>query len=85
MKFDLKTSSIARVAGNGKSGFTGNGGDALAATLAGPKSVSVGHDGKVYLADTESHSIRFYDPATKTLNVLIGDGVKATVPMAMIF
>ena len=58
LKLDLKSRTLRRVAGTGKKGFTGNGGPALQATLSGPKGISIAPNGNVYLADTESHTIR---------------------------
>jgi DNA-binding beta-propeller fold protein YncE len=77
-RFDLKAGTVHHLAGTGESGFTGNGGPALKATLSGPKGLSVGHDGNVYLADTESHSVRMIDlsQAPPTLEILLGDGKK---------
>ncbi len=77
---DPKASTLRRVAGTGKSGFTGNGGPALAATLAGPKCVALDPVGNVYLADTESHSIRYLDVKKGTLEVLVGNGKKGDGP-----
>ena len=79
-KLDLKAGTVHHVAGTGKSGFTGNGGPAKLATLSGPKGVSVGPDGKVYLADTESHSIRVVDPRAGTIDLLCGTGQKGDGP-----
>ena len=67
---------IRRVAGTGKQGFTGNGGPALDATLSGPKGLAVGPDGNVYLADTESHSVRMIDVKRGTLELIAGTGEK---------
>lgn len=77
---DPAAGTLKRVAGTGKSGFSGNGGPALQATLAGPKGVSLGPDGNVYLADTESHSIRYLDVKRGTIEVLVGDGKKGDGP-----
>jgi DNA-binding beta-propeller fold protein YncE len=77
---DPKANTIKRMAGTGKSGFTGNGGSALSATLAGPKGVALDATGNVYLADTESHSIRYLDVQRGTLEVLIGNGKKGDGP-----
>jgi sugar lactone lactonase YvrE len=74
-ELDLKAGTIHRKAGTGKKGFEGNGGPALAATLSGPKGVAVAPSGKVYLADTENHSIRMFDPAAGTLHLMVGTGV----------
>ena len=71
---DPIANSIKRVAGTGKSGFTGHGGPAIEATLSGPKCVSLDADGNVYLADTESHTIRYIDIKKGTLELLVGDG-----------
>ena len=79
-KLDLKTQTIHHVAGTGKQGFTGNGGPSLLATLSGPKGLSVGPDGRVYLADTESHSIRVIDPLRGTIDLIAGTGQKGDGP-----
>jgi len=67
-RFDLKKNRIDHIAGTGASGFTGNGGPAKEAKLAGPKGISIFGD-KVYLADTESHTVRMID-LSKTPAVL---------------
>jgi sugar lactone lactonase YvrE len=69
-----------RVAGTGEQGFTGNGGPALDATLSGPKGVAVGPGGNVYLADTESHSIRMIDVKRETLELVAGTGERGDGP-----
>jgi streptogramin lyase len=79
-RLDLATRTIHHVAGTGKKGFAGNGGPALAATLAGPKGLSIGPDGNVYLADTESHSIRMIDVAKGTTELVAGTGEKGDGP-----
>ncbi len=80
LKLDTNTGKLFRVAGTGKSGFTGNGGPAKEATLSGPKCVALDKRGNVYLADTESHSIRMIDVQKNTLELLVGDGQKADGP-----
>lgn len=80
-RIDMRAGTIHHVAGTGKKGFTGNGGPAKLATLSGPKGVSVSPvDGNVYLADTESHSIRFIDLKTGNLELLAGTGEKGDGP-----
>jgi streptogramin lyase len=80
-RLDPKAGTLHHVAGaGGKPGFAGNGGPAKAAVLGGPKGVSIAPDGRVYLADTESHSIRYYDPAKQTIEVLAGTGQKGDGP-----
>ncbi|MFT3866884.1 MAG: hypothetical protein QM715_00165 [Nibricoccus sp.] len=75
-RFDLKTGKIWLVAGNGQKGFTGNGGPAREATLSGPKGLALDRDGNVWLADTESHSVRMIDTRTGKLELIAGAGVK---------
>ena len=77
---DPKADTIRRVAGTGKSGFTGNGGPALDAMLAGPKCVALDAVGNVYLADTDSHSIRYLNVKKNTIEVLVGNGKKGDGP-----
>jgi streptogramin lyase len=73
-RLDLKKGTIHHEAGTGKRGFSGNGGLAKLATLSGPKGIAVGPKGNVYLADTESHSVRMIDRATGKLELIAGDG-----------
>ncbi|MCC6356484.1 MAG: hypothetical protein IT577_21565 [Verrucomicrobiae bacterium] len=80
LQLDPRSGVMRHVAGTGKSGFTGNGGPAREAALAGPKGVSLGKEGNVYLADTESHSIRYIDAKKGTLEVLVGNGQKGDGP-----
>lgn len=80
LRLDPKTNTMKRVAGTGKSGFTGNGGPALQATLSGPKGLCLDSAGNVYLADTESHSIRYLDIKKGTLEQLVGNGKEGDGP-----
>lgn len=79
-RLDLKKNLIHHIAGTGQSGFTGNGGPAKEATLSGPKGISIGPGGNVYLADTESHSIRMIDLITGTLDLIAGTGERGDGP-----
>jgi DNA-binding beta-propeller fold protein YncE len=75
-ELNLKAGTIHRKAGAGKKGFDGDGGPALTATFSGPKGIAVASSGKVYLADTENHSIRMIDPAAGTIHLIAGTGVR---------
>ena len=79
-KFDLKAGRIHHVAGSGKKGFTGNGGPAKQATLSGPKGIAVAPDGNIFLADTESHSVRMIDVKKGTMELVAGTGEKGDGP-----
>lgn len=82
-RIDMKSATLHHVAGTGKPGFTGNGGPAKDATIAGPKGIALSPDGKlIYLADTETHSVRAID-LTKTppvLQLIAGDGTRGDGP-----
>ena len=80
LRLDPAAGTIQRAAGIGKAGFTGNGGPALLATLSGPKGVALHPNGDVYLADTESHSIRYLNRQEGTLEVLLGNGARGSDP-----
>jgi streptogramin lyase len=75
-RFNLKAGTIHHVAGTGKPGFTGNGGPAKEATLSGPKGIAIDADGNVWLADTESHSVRRFNARTGNLELMAGTGTK---------
>ena len=79
-KFDLKAGKIQHIAGTGKKGFTGHGGPAKEATLSGPKGIAVAPNGNVYLADTESHSVRMVDMKRGTLELIAGTGTEGEGP-----
>lgn len=49
---------ITTVAGNGQSGFSGDGGNAAQAQLDGAQGIAVAEDGSVYIADYFNHRIR---------------------------
>jgi len=79
-KLDLKQGTLHHVAGSGAQGFTGNGGPAKVATLSGPKGLSVGPNGNIYLTDTESHSIRMINVRKQTLELIAGTGRRGDGP-----
>ena len=79
-QFDMDTGILHHRAGTGKKGFGGHGGPAKDATLSGPKGLSIGPAGRVYLADTESHSVRMLDPFTTHLELIAGNGSRGDGP-----
>ncbi len=79
-RFDLEKRTIHHVAGTGEKGFTGNGGPAREATLSGPKGIALDAAGNVWLADTESHSVRLVDATTGRLELIAGTGEKGDGP-----
>lgn len=69
------------VAGTGESGFSGNGGPAKSAKLKGPKGIAIDAKGNVWLADTESHSVRRIDGVTGIIDVVAGTGEEGDGPV----
>jgi sugar lactone lactonase YvrE len=65
---------IRTVAGTGKAGFSGDGGDALRAQFNGPKHLCVDRNGDVLIADTENHVIRKYLPREGKILSIAGTG-----------
>lgn len=73
---------ISTVAGNGKAGYSGDGGLAVSASLGGlgngyadsygPLGVAVGAAGSIYIADTYNYRIR--QVANGTINTIAGNG-----------
>ena len=63
----------------GKSGPATDG-SAAAATMRGPKYVTMDAKGNVLILDTENHCLRLFDPAKQTIRTIVGNGKKgATV------
>jgi DNA-binding beta-propeller fold protein YncE len=73
-KIDLESKRISHIAGTGEKGYTGDGGPAVAAKLSGPKGVSLAPGGALYIADTESHTIRRIDLKTGIITTVVGTG-----------
>ena len=79
-RLDLEAGTLHHLAGTGKKGFTGNGGPARKATLSGPKGIALAPNGDIYLADTESHTVRAIRADSRILEVVIGDGQRGDGP-----
>jgi DNA-binding beta-propeller fold protein YncE len=63
---------------SGAKGGSGDGGDALAATMNGPKHLCVDRDDTVIIADAESHLVRRYEPKTGRIVRVAGTGKKGS-------
>ena len=79
-RIDLERETIHHVAGTGEQGYTGDGGPAPEATLAGPKGLAYAPDGVLYVADTENHVIRRIDLATGVITTALGTGERGDGP-----
>ena len=78
-RIDSKTSTIHHVAGTGEQGYSGDGGPARLAKLSGPKGLAWA-DGTLYVADTESHTIRLIDLKTGIITTVLGVGQRGDGP-----
>jgi DNA-binding beta-propeller fold protein YncE len=74
-----KTATIHHVAGTGEQGYSGDGGPARAARLAGPKGLAYAR-GKLYVADTENHVIRRIALETGVITTVLGTGRRGDGP-----
>lgn len=79
-RLDLQAGTLHHLAGTGKTGYTGHGGPAKLATLSGPKGIALGPNGDIYLADTESHTIRVIRSKSGIIETVVGDGGKGDGP-----
>ena len=79
-RIDLAAETIHHVAGTGEQGYTGDGGPALEATLAGPKGLAYAPDGALYIADTENHVIRRINVDTGIITTALGTGERGDGP-----
>lgn len=57
-KVDAKTGTISTVAGNGKKGYSGDGGLATEATMNEPYGIELDRDGNLYIVDRLNYCIR---------------------------
>jgi sugar lactone lactonase YvrE len=80
LRIDRATETFRRVAGTGEQGYSGDGGPALNAKLAGPKGLSIGPDGRLYVADTENHVIRRIDLGSGVITTVLGTGTRGDGP-----
>ena len=76
---DRSSMTLALVAGTGQSGYTGDGGQARMATLAGPKGLAWSRD-VLYVADTENHVIREIELKTGIIRTALGTGRRGDGP-----
>ena len=80
LRIDMARRTVHQVAGTGEKGLSGDGGPAREARLSGPKGLSVGPDGSVYVADTENHAIRRIDVRGGVIERVAGTGERGDGP-----
>ena len=78
-RVQTSTSTLHHVAGTGAQGYSGDGGQARAATFAGPKGLAWAR-GALYVADTENHVIRRIALDTGVIMTVLGTGRRGDGP-----
>jgi NHL repeat-containing protein len=62
------------VAGNGTSGYSGDGGPATSASLCQPRGVAVDYDGNLFITDSCNHVVREVNASTHKITTIAGAG-----------
>ena len=78
-RIDPQTRTLHHLAGTGEQGWTGDGGPARMAKLSGPKGLALSGR-NLYVADTESHTIRRINLDTGIITTVLGAGVRGDGP-----
>ena len=78
-RIDMQARSAHHVAGTAEFGYAGDGSAARLAKLSGPKGISVDASA-IYIADTESHTIRRIDRTSGMIDTVMGDGTQHDGP-----
>ncbi len=78
-RVDAKTQVITTIAGDGKQGFQGDGGDARKARFSRPHSIALDQRDGLLVADIGNHRIRRIDLKSGTVETIAGNG-KRTMP-----
>jgi DNA-binding beta-propeller fold protein YncE len=73
-RLDLRTRQARTVAGNGRRGYTGDGGRATAASLNMPHEIQFDADGHLYIAERDNHVIRMVHATTGIISTFAGSG-----------
>jgi sugar lactone lactonase YvrE len=73
------TRTLHHLAGTGEQGYSGDGGPARLARLAGPKGLALSGR-NLYLADTENHAIRRIELDRGTITTVLGTGARGDGP-----
>src|SRR5205823_13369402 len=73
---DTATGNEMAVAGDGRQGFSGDGGPATAAELDGPQGVALDGAGDLFIAESGNARIRRVDTGTGTITTVAGNGTR---------
>src|SRR5689334_17676335 len=73
LRLDRQSRQVTSVAGNGRKGYSGDGGPATKATLNEPYEVRFDSHGNMLILDMKNHAIRRLDAQTGTITTVAGD------------
>ena len=73
-RVDTSTGIITTVAGNGVSGFAGDGGPATSASINGALGIAVGAPGNLFIADSNNNRVRKVSLSTGVITTVAGTG-----------
>jgi sugar lactone lactonase YvrE len=74
-----RTGTLHHLAGTGEQGYSGDGGSARIARLAGPKGLALAGR-SLYIADTENHVVRRVDLGSGVITTVLGTGERGDGP-----
>lgn len=73
-RIDHASGVITTIAGNGTSGYTGDGGPAVDAELNTVIGIAVDNENNIFITDANNHVVRRIDGATGVITTVAGDG-----------
>jgi sugar lactone lactonase YvrE len=76
LRLDLRSKTISVIAGNGTKGYAGDGGPAKAAQLSAPHEVRFDSKNNIYVAERDSHVVRYIDMKSGVISTAAGDGMR---------
>ena len=79
-RVDAITGIITTFAGTGLSGFSGDGGPAISATLNLPFAIAFDSGGNLYIADMGNARVRQVNPVLGTIQTVAGNGTTVSSP-----
>ena len=78
-RVDAATQTITTVAGNGTSGYSGDGGAATSAEISRVYGIVVDGTGNLYIADSGNSVVRKVDATTQTITTVVGNGTQGDI------
>lgn len=73
--YDFESGNLSTLIGTGNAGYSGDGGLAIAATISNPKTVTIGVEGNLYLADSGNNVVRVLNGTSGSITTYAGTGV----------